>query len=67
MFVSRKHNKSGSASVQAVAKIGGKYRVWKSFGSSCDEAELTTLEKKARQCPPYLLRPFVRAKMMGKM
>jgi hypothetical protein len=26
MFVRRKHNKSGSTSIQAVAKINGKYR-----------------------------------------
>lgn len=49
MFVRRKHNKSGSTSVQVVAKIGGKYRVQKSFGSSRDEAVLTALGEKARQ------------------
>ena len=49
MFVRRKHNKSGPTSVQVVSKTGGKYRVQKSFGSSRDETELTTLERKARQ------------------
>ena len=49
MFVRRKHNKSGSSSVQVVAKIGGRYCVQKSFGSSRDETELTALEREARQ------------------
>ena len=49
MFVRRKQNKSGSTSVQVVSKTGGKYRVQKSFGSSRDETELTTLERKAQQ------------------
>jgi hypothetical protein len=49
MFVRRKHNKSGSTSIQAVAKINGKYCVQKSFGSSRDETELASLERKARQ------------------
>ena len=49
MFVRRKHNKSGTTSVQVVAKAGGRYRVQKSFGSSCDEAVLAVLERKARQ------------------
>lgn len=49
MFVRRKHNKSGSCSVQVVAKDGGKYRVQKSFGSSKEEATLIALEREARQ------------------
>ena len=49
MFVRRKHNKSGSTSIQVVAKIDGKYRVQKSFGSSRDEAVLTSLEQQAKQ------------------
>ena len=32
MFVRRKHNKSGTTSIQVVAKADGKYRVQKSFG-----------------------------------
>jgi len=49
MFVRRKHNKSGSASIQVIAKIDGKYCVQKSFGSSTDESVLSSLEQKARQ------------------
>ncbi|MCR5326093.1 MAG: hypothetical protein K6E37_05000 [Bacteroidales bacterium] len=49
MFVRRKHNKSGTTSVQVVAKVSGKYRVQKSFGCSRDETTLASLERKARQ------------------
>ena len=49
MFVRRKHNKSGTCSIQVVAKVDGKYRVQKSFGSSRDEGVLAALEQKARQ------------------
>jgi len=49
MFVRRKHNKSGTTSVQVVAKVNGKYRVQKSFGSTRDESTLASLEQKARQ------------------
>ena len=49
MFVRRKHNKSGSTSIHVVAKVNGKYRVQKSFGSSRDESRLEALEQKARQ------------------
>ena len=49
MFVRRKHNKSGTTSIQVVAKADGRYRVEKSFGSSRDEAVLASLEQKARQ------------------
>lgn len=49
MFVRRKHNKSGTCSIQVIAKIDGKYRVQKSFGSSRDEAVLASLEQKAKQ------------------
>lgn len=49
MFVRRKQNKSGIISIQVVAKVSGKYRVQKSFGSSRDEATLISLERKARQ------------------
>ena len=49
MFVRRKHNKSGTCSIQVVAKVDGKYRVQKSFGSSRDEAVLASLEQKAKQ------------------
>lgn len=49
MFVRRKQNKSGTISIQVVAKVSGKYRIQKSFGSSRDEATLISLERKARQ------------------
>ena len=49
MFVRRKHNKSGTTSIHVVAKVNGKYRVQKSFGSSRDESRLVALEQKARQ------------------
>lgn len=49
MFVRRKHNKSGTISIHVVAKVNGKYRVQKSFGSSRDESRLIVLEQKAKQ------------------
>ena len=49
MFVRRKHNRSGTTSIQVIAKVDGKYRVQKSFGSSRDEGVLAKLEQKARQ------------------
>ena len=49
MFVRRKQNSSGTISIQVVAKVGGKYRVQKSFGSSRNEAALQVLEQKAKQ------------------
>ena len=49
MFVRRKHNRSGTTSIQVIAKVDGKYRVQKSFGSSRDEAVLAKLEREARQ------------------
>lgn len=49
MFVRRKHNRSGTTSVQVVAKVGGKYRVQKSFGCSRDESVLAAFERQARQ------------------
>ena len=49
MFVRRKHNKSGSYSVQVVKKDRGRYIVVRSFGASPDEARLLQLEKLARE------------------
>ena len=48
MFVRRKPNKSGTTSVQVVDKSRGSYRVVKSFGTDKTEAELLSLECKAR-------------------
>ena len=49
MFFRRKHNKSGSVSVQVVQKANGRYRVLKSFGTGHTEAEVLRLEQHARQ------------------
>ena len=49
MFVRRKQNKSGTTSIQVIAKVDGKYRLQKSFGSSRDESILASLERQARQ------------------
>ena len=49
MFLRRKKNKSGSESVQVVESNRSGYKVIKSFGSSCDELELRSLERKAQQ------------------
>ena len=49
MYVRRKHNKSGTQSVQIIHKDRGKYRVIKSFGCSKNESELVQLENKAKQ------------------
>lgn len=49
MFFRRKHNKSGSISVQVVQKTNGRYRVLKSFGAGRTEAEVLQLEQHARQ------------------
>lgn len=48
MFVRRKQNKSGTTSIQVVAKVHGRYRVEKSFGCSRDETVLSSLERQAR-------------------
>lgn len=48
MFVRRKHNASGTFSVQVVMKERGRYVVVRSFGSSAEEQELSRLEKEAR-------------------
>jgi transposase len=48
MFIRRNRNRSGSKSIQVISKEGGKYRVVKSFGSSCDAEKLKELEQKAK-------------------
>jgi hypothetical protein len=40
MFLRRKHNNSGSISVQTIQKNNGRYRVMKSFGAGYTEAEI---------------------------
>ena len=49
MFLRRRKNKSGSESVQVVESNRFGYKVVKSFGSSRDESELRSLERKAQQ------------------
>lgn len=48
MFLRRKKNKSGSISIQVVESSRSDYRVIRSFGSSHDETELRSLERKAQ-------------------
>ena len=47
MFVRKKHNKSGSISVQIIDKTSGKYRVIHTVGSSSDPCEVEYLWRKA--------------------
>ena len=49
MFFRRKPNKSGSYSVEVVAKRDGKNVVIQRFGTSREEVELRSLERKAQQ------------------
>lgn len=49
MFVRKKLNKSGTTSVQVVSKANGRYRIIKSFGTSCEEGKIAALELRARQ------------------
>jgi len=49
MFLRRKPNKTGTVSVQMIHKKSGAYKVLKSFGVGRTEAELTQLERQARQ------------------
>jgi len=55
MFVRKKHNKSGSTSIQIVDKSSGKYRVVKSLGSSKDPAQVEYLWRKAHYLIPELI------------
>ena len=49
MFIRRKPNKSGTFSIEVISKRGGKNLVVRRFGSSRDEAELRSFERKAQQ------------------
>jgi transposase len=49
MFIRRKKNKSGSASIMVIDKKGGRYQVKKSFGSSRDANELAMLVVEAEE------------------
>jgi hypothetical protein len=43
MFVRKKNNPSGVVSVQIIDKSGGKYKVYRTVGSSCDATEVEAL------------------------
>jgi transposase len=49
MYIRRKHNKTGTTSLQVVSKAGGKYKVVRSFGIGRTEEEMVRLEEHARQ------------------
>ncbi len=49
MFVRKKRNKSGSVSVQVVAKDNGKYRVVKTVGCSSDLAQVDCLYRQGQE------------------
>jgi len=49
MFIRKKQNKSGSQSVQIISKSTGKYKVFKTIGSSNDELELERYINLAKQ------------------
>ena len=49
MFVKKNRNRSGSISVQVLAKIGRSNRLIKTFGTSSDEREVSRLCEVARQ------------------
>ena len=49
MFVRKKRNRGGSVSVQLIDKQGGRYRVVRTFGSSCDAQEIESLTLQAQQ------------------
>jgi transposase len=49
MFIRRKQNKSGTESVQIISKNTGKYKVFRTIGSSRNENELIKLENQAKQ------------------
>lgn len=49
MFIRQKKNKSGSVSVQLISKIGAKYKVEKTIGSTSSTEGLEILMQQARQ------------------
>lgn len=49
MFVRKKHNRSGSTSVQVIQKVNGKYKVLKTIGCATTWREIEILEQTARQ------------------
>jgi len=55
LFVRKKHNKSGTVSVQVIDKIKGTYRVIKTVGSSSDPGEIETLYHQGIELIPKLI------------
>ena len=49
MFVRKKRNKSGIISVQIIDKSSGKYKVFKTIGSSADKEAMEELFVKATE------------------
>lgn len=49
MFVRKKQNKSGSISVQIISKSSGKYKVYKTIGSSSNSEDIDRFFNKANQ------------------
>ena len=49
MFVRKKKNPSGIVSVQIIDKSGGKYKVFKTIGSSSDELEIEHLYRQGKK------------------
>lgn len=49
MFVRKKHNPSGTVSVQVIDKSRGRYRVVKTIGSSCEPSTIEALYREGRR------------------
>jgi hypothetical protein len=49
MFIRKKKNPSGIISVQVIDKSGGKYKVFKTIGSSSDIEEIETFYIQGRK------------------
>ena len=48
MFIRKKHNKSGSISIQIISKVKNKYKLVKTIGSSKDQIEIEKLVELAK-------------------
>ncbi|MDR1757949.1 MAG: hypothetical protein LBR51_03160, partial [Bacteroidales bacterium] len=49
MFLRKKRNPSGVVSVQIIDKSGGKYKVFRTIGSSADETEVEKLYRSGKK------------------
>jgi len=54
MFIRENKNRSGSVSIQIIAKQGGKYRLIKTIGSGRTNEEIAYLHQRARQELPRM-------------